>query len=235
MANEKQVENKNLFDSVEATQAVPTIPVEEEDESVETSDELISEDFVPIIAEQSQQQREEEFGVKKEMNNAQLTIASVDILPPKTKKTEAGVIHKIAPSLTTKSRAPHYKSKLRVRFKEDNLVEYLPSINFWVNDGKVNPLVKLDRYGNSKVSILVRMALQKMSNNAFVLEQATINERATLVVSDKTKDAFLKYEKTISDSDILKWLVGKKVKISTSKGVYEGKEWFRNDIVEIIA
>lgn len=229
-------ENKNLFDSVEATQAVPSIPVEDEESSAEeSSDELISEDFVPIIAEQSQQQREEEFGVKKEMNNATLTIVSVEILPPKTKKTENGVLHKIAPSLTTKSKAPHYKSKLRVRFKEDNIVEYLPSINFWVNDGKINPVVKLDRYGNSKVSILIRMALQKMSKDAFALETQTINERATLVVTDKTKEAFLKYEKTISDSEILKWLVGKKVKISTSKGVYEGKEWFRNDVTEIIA
>ena len=235
-------ENKSIFDKVaqvqpdlKAMEAIPKRTISEEDSddpTEEHSNELIDEGFKPKVRSMSQAEKEELKGVKKELaNGTVLTIKTVTITSPKTKTTINGVVMPIEPKLTTKSKAPFYESKLCVRFAEDNLVEYYPTIKIWVNNNKVSEDVSFDRSGNSKVAQIVRLALQKMSNRVFELEEVTINERQSLVVTEATKAAFEKFSRITSDEAILKFLVGKKVKVKTSKGIYDGKPWMRNDIV----
>jgi hypothetical protein len=235
----EEQENKKFFEqqkldpfvdaeeiSVQATKVVK----EEKMVSKETSNDLIIDDFEPVISNKSQLNIEEEFGVKVNADGRVLTIKEVTIMPPKVKMIKDGRQVIIPPSETKKTGAKFYSSKIKIRYEEDNICDFVPTIVFWINDGKIDPKVHLDRVGDSKVAQLVRMTLQKMSNNAFRLTEALVNERVTNVVPEEDAKKFTTFSKTVSDSEILQYLVGKKVKIRTSTGMYEGKRWLRNDV-----
>lgn len=260
-------ENKTILDEVEAEETTTEETVETttgrpDEESAETSskqdtdDELVEDlfedeaedsdtEFESIdvsVTNKSKKELEEERGVKKDADGRTLTISEVSIVPPKVFKIENGKRTRIKPRTTTSGNGKYYSTKLKVRFAEDNLVEYYPGINIWVNDGKLNTenvQLNSSRYDDNylsgtKVAQIVRLALSKMyeekNGEPIELEKKTINERETIVVKDDEKEKFFKFSKSVSDQEILDWMVGKQVEISTSKGTYEGNNWFRNDI-----
>ena len=79
-------------------------------------------------------------------------------------------------------------------------------MRYFVNDGKINRAAKLPRAGDSVIAKLVNLISAKMGTS---LEET-------------------------SDKKLLDFLVGKKVRLQTSNGVFNRKKWFRNDIVEIL-
>lgn len=247
---EEEVKNEDVFtqaESVNSTEVVEkqqtlsmvddsedsiidNIDSKEEDEPDFVDDGLVEEDFTPILQSKSQSEINKEKGVKKNMNGKVITIKSIEVMKPKTKKFVDGNIVKINPSLTIVKKAEFYPTKLKIRFEEEDLVEYVPGVRVWVNDGKLNPNIKLDRNSNTKVAQLLRLALYTMKPGKFKLEEKEINEKKCLVVTEETKPIFDALNMLVSDADILKWMVGRKVRIKTSEGIYNGNSWFRNDI-----
>jgi len=208
--------------------------VEEIDAEEEESNTVFAE-IKPIIRSKSDEEIEKEYGVKKEADGKVLTISSVEIMPYKSARVgEDGTLEQIQPSKTLASGAQFYSSKMKIKYVEDNIVEYYPSIRYWVNNNVVSNVASLNRDGSTKVSQILRLAMQKMSNGAFELEQTTVNERTVYTVTEKTKKQYLEFSKRTSDKAIIDWMVGKKVKIKTSKGTHNGRDWFRNDIIAFV-
>lgn len=191
------MEEENIFDDAEVKEELG------EEYSPDEETEEDSKEWVPKISKESPKDKTERLGVKKDCDGKTLTVKSYFFTRPKT-MTKEGV--KIEPKKAQKSDALYYSGKFGVRF-EDNLVEYYPSFNYFVNeDGTINKYAKVNRDGESALTKLFNLIVKKM---------------------DKPVDE-------ISDAEAFDFLVGKKVKIQTVKGKYLGKEWFRNDIVEIL-
>ena len=163
-----------------------------------------------------------------------MTIKEVFVTAPKTFKIEKGEKVPIIPKVTQSGSAQYYGVKMAIRFEEENLIEYQPGLRVWVNDGKFNSLVKIDRGGNGKVAQLMRLTINHMAGNKFKLVTKKINEKEVLVIDDSSKKAFELYQKDISDQAFYDYLVGKKVVIETAEGIYQGRDWFRNDIVKFL-
>lgn len=241
-------ENKTIFDSVEAqhdpnnegTKVAVEQPEQQPAQATPSLDDPELEDVEdievpqPRVSDKSEQEIADEYGVKKSANGRTLTIKEVGIKPPKVQQLVNGVKQRIEPKTTQSGRAQYYPSKLFIRFEEDNIVEYYPGINFWVNDGKISDLVKINREGNTVTSQIFRKALQKMSSNAFKLETVKFNNRVTEQVTDDTKPMFQEFSKNTSDKQVFDWMIGKKVVIETDEGVFEGRKYFRNDIKEFV-
>lgn len=121
-------------------------------------------------------------------------------------KTKDSNGQEIPPKLTQKSQKPYYPIKLVLRFEEDNLIEYYPNLKRYVNDGVISKTPKIERGGENAVSKLFQLAVPLMGLP----------------------------EDEISDKAFYDFLVGKKVKIKMDSGKFQGREWFRNDIVEIM-
>lgn len=213
-------ENEELFNELEDVES-PEVDEDEDTLPEETS-------LKPIVSSESPAELEEKKGVKKEMDGKTLTIKSVEILPPRTKELKDGVFVDVEPS-TALTGTKLYPSKLKVRFTEDNLVEYYPGINFFLKrDGSINNKVSLNRKGNNTVSKLVKKTLLHMAKSKGIEIKTTDLKK---INNDKT---FQEFSKITSDGAILDYLVGKKVKIKMETGTYRNKEWFRNDIEEIL-
>jgi len=214
MVNE---ENEKLFDSIkeetptgEESNLIQDVDTEEVDTSVK------DEQFVVKVSSKSAQEIETEKGRKENCDGRTLTIKSVNIKAPVTKKLKEGLVVDVEPTKTL-SGFSKYDSKLIIRFAEENLIEYVPGINFFLRaDGSINNNVRLNRKGENGVSKLVRLVLAKM------------------ITESKSKLTESEFSKSTSDQAILDFLVGRKVLISTTKGVYKGKSWFRNDVKEIL-
>lgn len=193
---------------------------------------LIDKDFTPKLSSESKKEKTERFGQRVKANGRILTIKDVTVLAPKTYKLENGEKVAIEPA-TTKSGAQYYSAKLQVKFVEDNLIEYYPNIKVWVNDGVLSPDISFYKKGYSRVSWIVKLVMQKLSGGAFELEKKNINERATIMPTDATAKKFDAYCQLVNDQEIMDFMIGKKVRIETSEGDYNGP-WFRNDIVEFL-
>jgi len=166
--------------------------------------EEVQEEWKPTISNESPKDRKDRLGTKKEMDGSTLTVKSVFFTRPKIKNPDGT---KIEPKKTQSGEGSFYPGKLGIRFEEDNLVEYYPNFHYFINeDGAVNSNAKINRNGNNEVSKLFVLVVAKMG---------------------KPMDE-------ISDQDVYDFLVGKKVKIQVTKGTYLGKNWFRNNIVEIL-
>jgi len=162
------------------------------------------EEWSPNVATESPAARKERVGEKKEMDGKTLTIAKVFHTRPKTKNADGS---KIEPKETQDKTKKFYPGKLGIRFEEDNLVEYYPNFHYFLNDeGQVSNFAKINRGGKNAVSQLFKLVVKKLG---------------------KEVDA-------VADQEVYDYLVGKKVKLKTEKGTYLGKNWFRNDIVEIL-
>jgi len=165
------------------------------------SDEEIVEEWNPTITEESPKDRNLRLGEKKEANGRILTISKFFFTRPKTKNQDGT---KIEPKLTLENKKPYYPGKLGIRFVEENLVEYYPNFHYYIDEktGNVSNIARINRAGNNEVTKLFNLVVEKMKKPA----------------------------EEISDSEIFNYLVGKKVKMETTKGVYLGKPWFRNNI-----
>lgn len=221
-------ENEELFKQIE--DETPEVP-EEKTEEIES---LPDEDFKPLVNAKSLKEIEDEKGVKVKMDGAVLTVSRVEIMPPKTYSIKDGIKEQLLPIVSPNTGVKYYSSKLKIRFEEDNLVEYLPGINyFFTKEGKINPKVTLNRAGDNQVSNLVRKILIKMASDKGIVigTKKTKNGQG---IADKDLKVFSEFSKSVSDQAVLDYLIGKKVKIETEEGVYLGKSWFRNNIAQIL-
>lgn len=213
--NMTKEENEELFNNLE-------------DESPEDASDLIEEDeevaveqakFEATFSDKSKQELEEERGVKKDCDGQTLTIQSITIKAPITKKIKDGILVPVSPTKTLSGK-DKYDSKLIIRFAEENIVEYVPGINFFLRpDGSINSKVTLNRSGDNGVSRLVKLALSKM-----------LEEKGTKVTDENIQAL----SKVTSDKAIIDFLTGKKVQIKTARGKYQGKPWYRNDVEKIL-
>jgi len=160
--------------------------------------------FEPTISSESPKAKLERKGVKEKADGRVVTIKQCFFTRPKIKAQDGSTI---PPKLTQTSQKPFYSGKLGVRFEEDNLVEYYPTMRYFVNDNKVSLFAKLNRTGESAIKLLVDMVIKQIGKPA----------------------------DEVSDKEILDYLVGKKVKLTTKTGTYKGRAWFRNDILEFVA
>lgn len=214
------------------------------DEDDDDTDEMVipemDADFKPVLSSVSPQQRIEQFGIKPksgEVDGKILTVAAIEFTTPKLKELVDGTYEPVPPKLTLKAKAKYYDGKIKIKFAENNYCEYIPGIKFWVRNNKVEPIPSIDRDGNNKVSQLFRLIVAhkaKKEGINFPLVQTTVNERLTIVPSPNIYDAYKAYEKKLSDSDIISYLVEKKVRMKDSSGSMDGNPWTRADIVEIV-
>ena len=242
-------ENKSLFEEMkketskeqEETIVDEQLDVEDTDYDVEYDEE--DNDIVVNVASKSKAEIKEEKGVKQNADGRILTIKEVSILPPRIHAVNPAGEKTVLPPKETKNGNKYYTTKLKVRFEEDNLVEYYPSIRIWVNEGQLqlnNVQLDSSRFDDgfvsaTKVAQIVRLALHAMNGKKdFKLEKITMNEKPVICYTNDTKTKFFELSEKISDQKLLQWMVGKKVKISTSKGNYEGKNWYRNDFEEFV-
>lgn len=201
-------------------------------------------DFKPNVSSKSQQQLEDEYGVKmpKEYDGKILTVKSWEFTKPKAKKENGKFVEC---ELTKKSNSKFYTGKLVVRFEEDNLVEYIPTIKYWVNekDGKefLNPNISLDKdstdgYNNyynalSEVGVLMKRIIAQKSGNRFEIEEKVVNQRIAYMIKEEQRKEFLAFQKQFSDSDLLNSLIGMKVLIKMQEGNYDGSDWHRASLI----
>lgn len=222
-------ENEELFKSIEDEEIKQD---EQENIEIEEVDEL--EDFTPSFRKKSPNEVKEDLGVKEKADGRVLTVKSVSATKPRTYTLKDGVKVSIDPTVSPNTGTKYYSGKLKVKFEEDNLVEYYPGINyFFKNDGSINEQITLNRKGDNQVSNLVRRILLKMAE-AKGLKFETKKTRNGIGISSKDAKSFGEFSATVKDEDIVNFLIGKKVKIETEEGVYLGKNWFRNNIVEIL-
>ena len=161
------------------------------------------EEWSPTVATESPAARKERVGEKKEMDGKVLTVKAVFHTRPKTKNPDGS---RIAPKKTQDGKKEFYPGKLGIRFEEENLVEYYPNFHYFVNDeNQVSSFAKINRGGNNAVSKLFNLVVKNLGKE--------VDE--------------------VADQEVYDYLVGKKVTIKVDKGVYMGKNWFRNDIVSI--
>jgi len=187
-------ESTSVFDEANVSEELPTEAV-----SPDVAEE--EQDFTPTVSSESPKERMARLGEKKEADGRVLTIKEVGFSKPKMKAQDGSPL---PPEKTQEGDKEFYPGKLKVKFEEDNLVEYYPKFQYFVNEeGKVNMQAKIWREGNNTVSKLFKLAVPKMGKPA----------------------------DEISDQDFYDWLVGKKVKIKTESGTFNKKGWFRNDIV----
>ena len=176
----------------------------EETVSEEIDDDEIEESWTPIVDKESPKEKKERKGVKAEAGERILTIKEYFFTKPKT-KTPEGIA--LPPNKTIDGLKSFYPGKLGIRFVEDYLIEYYPNFHYFVGEkGEISRYAKINREGNNQVTALFKLVVAKMG----------------------------KKEEDVSDLEAFEFLKGKKVKIATVKGKYMNRDWFRNNIVEIL-
>ena len=191
----KEKNEEDIFEEAKVEKELP--------ESAEVPTEADEEPWNPTISGESPKAKLERIGKKEEADGKVVTIKEVFFTKPQTKGQDGT---KLEPKLTQNSSKPYYSGKLGVRFDENNLVEYYPTMRYFVNNGVVSNSAKLNRVGESQITKLVNLVVAKLN---------------------KPLDE-------ISDQEILDYMIGKKVKLKTARGTYANKKWFRNDIVEFV-
>ena len=198
--SDENIEEKSVFDEAQVSEELPTEQISP-DEAEETEE---AKEFNPTISNESPKAKLERMGEKKEADGRTLTIASIGFTKPRTREADGSPV---PPKKTQDGTKEFYPGKLKIKFEEDNLVEYLPNFHYFVSDeGKLNTQAKINRSGNNAVAKLFKLAIEKIA---------------------KPMDE-------VSDQDFYTFLVGKKVLIKTAKGEFNKKQWFRNDIVEFV-
>ena len=225
------------------TPAAPLQTVEPQEEVQDNNGLIEVDDFAPTLSNKTPQQLAEEHGVRENVTGQTLTVKSWEWTKPKTYKLSGGIKIPIAPFPEQKKdesdeayakRAKFYTIKLKVRFFEDNLVEFYPSVNVFINDGKLNTNISIYRKGNSKLSQMLRMIFAKMSGDKFNLVTKVINDKNTITIDEEQAKLYAAFSGSKTDEEALTFLIGKKVLIETTTGDFEGNAWFRNDIKEIL-
>lgn len=192
-------EEENIFEDAEIEDVL-----QDEDGSDEDLDnDGTYEEWTPTISDESPKAKLERKGLKNKAEGRVLTVKQWFFTRPKIKAIDGSIL---PPKQTQNTKKPFYPGKLGIKFEEDNLVEYYPTMRYFVNDGVVSKVAKLNRTGDSIITKLVLLIAAKIGKP---LEE-------------------------LSDKQMLDFLVGKKVKITTTEGKYNKKDWFRNDIIEIL-
>jgi len=192
-------EEKSVFDEAEISEELPT----EGEQAPDVADEEETGEFTPTLSKEAPKDKLARLGEKKKANGSVVTIEKVFFTRPRTQGQDGAPI---PPKQTQAGDKEFYPGKLGVKFAEDNLVEYYPNFHYFVNDGTVSKLAKINRTGENMVSTIFKLAVAKMGK--------PVDE--------------------VSDAEFFEWLVGKKVKLETKSGTYMNKPWFRNDIVEFV-
>ena len=190
-----QESEDSLFDEDNVSEELPTMeeaPSEEQEES-----------WAPTVSSESPKERLERKGVKTNADGRTLTIKEVFFTRPRQKDMQGAFI---PPSLTQTTKKPFYGAKLGIKFEEENIVEYYPTMRYFVNDGIMSKSAKLNRTGKSEIKKITDLVIAKLGKST----------------------------EEVSDQAILNYLVGKQVKIEVETGVYNNKPWFRNNIIEIL-
>jgi len=188
---------KSIFEDAEIVEEQPE---DEEESPVEES----SSEWKPTVSKESPKAKLERKGTKAETDGRILTIKEVFFTRPRTQDFDGT---KIEAKKSIDGKYSYFTAKLGIRFVEENLVEYVPNMKYFVNEkGVMSTFAKINRTGTNAVTALFKLVVAKMG----------------------------KPEDEVSDQDVLDFLKGKKVKTATVKGVFKGKPWFRNDIVQIL-
>ena len=163
-----------------------------------------TQEFKPTVSKESPKDRLDRLGVKKEAEGRTLTIKEYFFTRPRVKSQDGAVI---PPKETQDGTKKFYPGKLGIRFEEDNLVEYYPNFHYFVNEAsEVSKFAKINREGDNAVSKIFKLVIAKMAKPA----------------------------DEVSDQECYEFLIGKKVKIKTAKGKFQGRSWFRNDVIAIL-
>ena len=179
------------------------------EELPESIEEMPSEDtepteWKPQVAKESPKDKIERVGVKEEADGKVLTIKEYFFTRPRTKKQDGTSIE---PKETQTGDKKFYPGKLGIKFEEENLVEYYPNFHYFVQEnGSVGNFAKINRGGENAISKIFKLVVAKLGKPA----------------------------DEVSDQEAFEFLIGKKVTIKTASGKYQGREWFRNDIVGFV-
>ena len=193
--------NESIYDEGVESVEVPQDSVNEED--FDNEDEETQTEWKPTVSSESPKDKLERMGIRKIMDGKTLTVKSYAFTKPRTKKRDGTAIE---PKPTQDGSKFYYPGKLKIKFEEDNLVEYYPNFHYFVNDGVVSNYAKINRSGTNAVSSLFKLIVDKIGQP----------------------------EQQISDQQAFEFLIGKKVLIETKTGEYLKKKWFRNDIAKFV-
>ena len=201
--DEEVKEEESVFDEAEVSEELPETGEVSPDDAEDEADA----NWSPKVVDESPKEALERKGVKENRDGKVLTIKEVGFTRPRT-KDESGIT--IPPKEATTGDSKYYTGKLKIRFEEDNLVEYYPNFKYFVNetDGKqtVSNQAKIYREGENEVAKICKLAVP----------------------------FFGKPEDEIRDQEFYDFLVGKKVTIETATGTFNKKKWFRNDIIGFV-
>ena len=148
---------KSIFD--EAREADVTEEIEDEEEQIQDVETNIA-NLSPKELAKKKEENLKKYGVKTQADGRILTIKGWKITAPKTKDSLG---NEIKPKDSTKGTSRFYAGKLAIQFVEDNLIEYYPSIKYFVDDDdKINRNVKVFRTGDNAIAKLFELAVPLM-------------------------------------------------------------------------
>ena len=242
---DKEVKEEIKETTVEATAETPKVeatPASDEEAKLIASMETFEPKFndkTPGEIEAEKAKRKEENGEHIEADGRILTFKKIEVCKPKMFKIDKNGVKTFIPPKEGKN-SKYYEVKLKVMFEEDNIVAYYGKMNVWVNDGKLSDEIAVWREGQNKAAILLKFGLIAMAkerkvegSETFKQEKVEQNDKMVYVITGNINE-YDAFSKTIKDQEVWNWLISKKGKIKTAKDTYEGKQWFRNDVVEIV-
>ena len=138
-------EEKSIFDEAEVTEEMP----QEGDLAPDEDNNEEEGEFKPTISNESPQEKLERQGKKEKADGRIVTIKEIGFTKPKRFGPN---MEPIPPKTTIKGDKEFYPGKLKIKFEEDNLVEYYPNFHYFVNEGKVSTLAKINRGGKNAVA-----------------------------------------------------------------------------------
>lgn len=204
MTEDKTNVEDTLFDDENVSEEIPQDAEFDESQDEEDTEwaPTVSSDSPQELAKKAEE-RKKKYGERIPKDGEIVTIEAVRFTRPREVDRDG---NPIKPKTTQTSDKPFYPGKLAIKFKEDNLIEYYPTMRYFVNDGVMSKHAKLNRTGKSQIKQIVDMCIKKIG----------------------------KPSEEVSDAEILAFLVGKRVKLKIEEGDYKDNHWFRNNIVEIL-
>jgi hypothetical protein len=223
---EKTMEEENLF--------IKEDTISETEQEEEESATYVKQPTTPIRTAKSEQQTSEfeqpNFDPEKMNDVAPAESGIKKILPKEDYGKRIFTIKKVTatrialidencekiPPLKGKGGGLSYKVKMKILFEEEDLCEYYPSLRYWVADNKISSAPSVPRIEVEEI--------EEKENDHFTPEVAKIFAKYTRHTGKKSKE--------ISDKEFFLGMIGKKVKLKNTSGVYEKKPWQRNDIID---
>lgn len=195
--------------------------------------------IVVELDSESIKEKKEKRGVKAmddKLDGKTAIIKKIDFTSPKTFDQKG---NPLPPTKAQNSDKTFYPIKMKIWFDgldEQNIVEYYPGINLFINDGKICPRVRISADQDTTVSQIMKMFVCKKAEKEgkkFKLVKAEKNKRLVWDVVEDRK-AFIEYSESISTGAFISGLIGAKVKLKMSSGIYNKRAWKKFDIDEIL-